>query len=301
MLKAIDLFCGCGGLSLGFENAGFNIVKAFDNWDRAVSTYNINFASHNAEKKDAYELTPEYLKSFSPDIIIGGPPCQDYSSAGQQDESKGRANLTLRYADLVCSLKTKWFVMENVDRITKSETLPRALKMFKRIGYGLTQVILDASRCGTPQKRKRFFLIGELGGEDGFLETALVENQADESMSIRDYLGDEFGTEYYYRHPRTYARRAIFSIDEPSPTVRGVNRPIPTTYKIHPGDATNDVSKVRPLTTLERARIQTFPKSFIFKGSKTDLEQMIGNAVPVELAAYVGRHFKSYIEESMIK
>jgi len=295
MPRAIDLFCGCGGLSLGFQNAGFDIVRAFDNWDKAVKIYNNNFLNHEAEKKDAYDLTVEYLSSFNPDVIIGGPPCQDYSSAGQQDETKGRANLTLRYAELVCGLKTKWFVMENVDRIVKSETLPKAIKLFKDAGYGLTQVVLDASKCGTPQKRKRFFLIGELGGKDNFLEDPLLSDQAKESMTIREYLGEEFGTDFYYRHPRSYARRAIFSIDEPSPTVRGVNRPIPSTYQIHEGDATSDLTRVRPLTTLERARIQTFPQNFLFEGSKTDLEQIIGNAVPVELAAYVGRHLLDYI------
>ena len=103
-------------------------------------------------------------------------------------------------------------------------------------------------------------------------------------------------TEYYYRHPRSYARRGIFSIDEPSATIRGVNRPIPNNYSIHPGDATKDLSKVRVLTTLERARIQTFPKSFNFSGNKTDLEQMIGNAVPVELAKYVAVHLMEYIQ-----
>ena len=78
-----------------------------------------------------------------------------------------------------------------------------------------------------------------------------------------------------------------------------MNRPIPGTYKIHAGDATEDLSKVRPLTTLERARIQTFPRDFFFEGGKNDLEQMIGNAVPVELAAYVGRHLLDYMNEKI--
>ena len=86
-----------------------------------------------------------------------------------------------------------------------------------------------------------------------------------------------------------------------SPTVRGVNRPIPATYQIHPGDATDDLSRVRPLTTLERARIQTFPREFAFEGSKTDLEQIIGNAVPVELAAYVGRHLLDYMNDCLVE
>lgn len=102
--------------------------------------------------------------------------------------------------------------------------------------------------------------------------------------------------DFYYRHPRSYARRGIFSIDEPSPTVRGVNRPIPSGYKIHSNDATTNLTEVRPLTTLERARIQTFPKNFVFEGSKTNLEQMIGNAVPVKLAEYVGKHLLNYME-----
>ena len=91
MINIIDIFCGCGGLSLGFQNAGFNIVGAFDNWDKAVEIYNKNF-NHGAKLIDAYDLTPEYLGSFSPDMIVGGPPCQDYSSAGKQDETKGRAD-----------------------------------------------------------------------------------------------------------------------------------------------------------------------------------------------------------------
>lgn len=294
MINVVDIFCGCGGLSLGFQKAGFNVVRAFDNWDKAVGIYNRNF-DHEAELVDAYNLTAEHIKSFSPDVIIGGPPCQDYSSAGKQDETQGRANLTLRYAELVCEVQPEWFVMENVDRILKSQTLPKAIDIFKSSGYGLSQVVLDASLCGVPQKRKRFFLIGHLGDNDDFLTESLYSDLSSKSTTIRDYLGDEFHTEYYYRHPRSYARRGIFSIDEPSPTVRGVNRPIPPGYPIHAGDATKDLSKVRPLTTLERARIQTFPASFEFSGSKTDLEQMIGNAVPVDLAKYVAKHLMEYI------
>ena len=79
-----------------------------------------------------------------------------------------------------------------------------------------------------------------------------------------------------------------------------MNRPIPPSYKIHHGDTTNDLSKVRPLTTEERARIQTFPKDFIFEGTKTDREQMIGNAVPVGLAYYVAIALKNYINGEVI-
>lgn len=296
-MKVVDLFCGCGGLSLGFQKAGFDIVGAFDNWDKAINVYNENF-SHKAQNVDLNNIKPEILQNLSPDIIIGGPPCQDYSAAGARDENRGSANLTLRFAELICSVKPKYFVMENVDRVLKSNTLPKAIAKFKNAGYGLTQIVLDASRCGVPQIRKRFFLIGGLKESTDFLLFDLNRKISTTQMSIKDYLGDEFGIEFYYRHPRSYARRGVFSIYEPSPTIRGVNRPIPKGYKTHKGDATTDLSKVRALTTMERARIQTFPKDFKFSGSKTDLEQIIGNAVPVELANFVGDCLFKYIKKN---
>ncbi len=295
-MNVIDFFCGCGGLSQGFIKADFNLVAAFDNWEKAISVYNANFA-HKAILADVNTINMERIKiKYNPDIIIGGPPCQDYSSAGKQDETLGRAILTLKYAEIITSIKPHWFLMENVDRIKKSETLPLAIKMYKKAGYGLTSIILDASLCGVPQKRKRFFLIGELNGKDNFLLKPLISGVAQRPLTIYEYMHNELNTIYYYRHPRSYERRAIFSIYEPSPTIRGVNRPVPVNYRIHKNDATQNLQEVRCLTTKERSRIQTFPKNFNFEGcSKTDLEQMIGNAVPVELAFYVAKNLKEYI------
>lgn len=110
-------------------------------------------------------------------------------------------------------------------------------------------------------------------------------------------MGDEIDFKYYYRHQRSYVRRGIFSVDEPSPTIRGVNRPMPKGYQLHPNDPCQSLDGIRPLTTQERSRIQTFPKDFIFSGSKTDQEQMIGNAVPVNLARFVGQAIQEYIAQ----
>ena len=85
-------------------------------------------------------------------------------------------------------------------------------------------------------------------------------------------------------------------MDEPSPTIRGVNRPIPRGYKLHSGDPVNTLEGIRCLTTKERSIIQTFPSNYILEGSKTNLEQMIGNAVPVKLAKYVGCAILDYIQ-----
>lgn len=292
-MKTLDLFCGCGGLSLGFEQAGFEIVVAYDFWDIAVETYNKNF-SHNAFNKDINMLSIEEISVYKPEIIIGGPPCQDYSSAGKRDESLGRAILTKVFAEKVCGYKPKWFVMENVDRIVKSTNLDEVKRDFKKTGYGLTELVLDASLCGVPQKRKRYFLIGGLGECDNFLLMDILSIQSSVPMTLRDYMGKELDIEHYYRHPRSYQRRGVFSIDEPSPTIRGVNRPIPTGYKFHEGDTCKDIKKIRALTFEERARIQTFPRDFIFLGNKTEKEQMVGNAVPVKLAQYVAEVLLAY-------
>jgi DNA (cytosine-5)-methyltransferase 1 len=150
-----------------------------------------------------------------------------------------------------------------------------------------------------PQSRKRYFLIGKLGEMNENMDDILRKNQSINPMTIFDYLGDSLELEYYYRHPRSYQRRGIFSIHEPSPTVRGVNRPIPTTYQKHPGDACNLNKQLRPLTTIERSSLQTFPKTFKFKGIKSDLEQAIGNAVPVNLAKYVANCIKESIDRAV--
>ncbi len=295
-MKAVDLFCGCGGLSLGFQNAGFDIIAAFDKWDAAIKVYRLNF-NHSADNLDLSDIqaSSSIITKLKPDIIIGGPPCQDFSSAGKRDEEGGRGDLTINYAQIISIVRPKWFVMENVARITKTKKLIEARDIFKRAGYGLSQHVLDASYCGVPQKRLRFFLIGKLREMDGFLEPFINSCLSSKPMTLRDYFGDSLGIEYYYRHPRSYLRRGIFSIDEPSPTIRGVNRPIPDGYKIHANDPVCTKEGIRPLTTLERSYIQTFPRDFRFEGNKTDIEQMIGNAVPVNLAKYVANSIMRYL------
>ena len=299
-MRIIDLFSGCGGLSLGFLKGGFDVVGAYDFWDPAIECYRDNF-SHPIKKLDLSNVDDvvRELKDIDFDMIIGGPPCQDFSHAGLRIEG-ARANLTRSFSEIIKRIKPKWFVMENVDRALRSGAYLEARGIFKESGYGLTEIVLDASKCGVPQKRKRLFVIGKLDVRDGFILNEVMCGISKDSMTVRNYLGDSLGIEYYYRHPRNYNRRAIFSIDEPAPTVRGVNRPIPDGYLGHAGDPVSISENVRPLTTFERARLQTFPEDFKFKGAKTNLEQMIGNAVPVELAKYVAVTIMEY-EKKQVK
>lgn len=297
IIKAVDLFCGCGGMSLGFQNAGFQLLAAYDNWDAAIDIYRSNF-DHPIIKADLNsDQAIEDIRALSPDIIIGGPPCQDFSIAGQRNMGE-RANLTIRYAHIIAQIKPEWFVMENVYNIERMPVLPRMMQIVKNAGYGLNVRILDASRCGVPQKRNRFFMVGHLGDKDGFLDAIIERGLSERQMTVHDYLGDSLDTEFYYMHPRSYNRRAVFSIHEPSSTIRGVNRPIPANYQHHPADKADITDGVRCLTTKERSYIQTFPESFKFVGSKTEMEQAIGNAVPVKLAEYVAKCIIAYTEES---
>lgn len=294
-MNTVDLFAGCGGMSLGFQNAGFNIVAGFEFWSIAAECYEKNF-KHPVFRADLSDVNSaiRQIKIFSPELIIGGPPCQDFSHAGKRVEAS-RATLTESYAQIVDAIRPNYFVMENVERAKKSNAFEKAKTIFKSAGYGLTQIVLDASKCGVPQKRKRFFCVGALGKDDNFMYDILIGGIQKKETTLRDYFGDTLDFEFYYRHPRNYNRRALFSIDEPAPTIRGVNRPLPKGYPGHPNDASPVTDNIRALTTLERSLIQTFPVTFKWYGNKTEMEQMIGNAVPVKLAEYVALSLKQYI------
>ena len=284
----MDLFSGAGGLSLGFIEAGFEIVAAYEKWLPSVNIYKANLR-HPVFEMNLNEVdeATDHIKNFNPDVIIGGPPCQDFSSAGNRVEG-AKAHLTICFASIIENIRPSIFVMENVARSQSSQAVLTAREKMEKIGYCVKSLVLDASKCGTPQKRKRFFMLGAL--EDiASIEGVIDENTNDRSMSVSDYM--ELDTKFYYRHPRNYTRRGIFSVDEPSPTIRCVNRPIPPNYPGHPADAA-PVNFARPLTTEERARIQTFPANWKWTGSKTEVETMIGNAVPVNLAKFVGQNLR---------
>jgi len=294
-LTVIDLFCGAGGLSLGLEMTGFHVVAAFDNWVKAVETYNANRTDKVAQVCDLAKDLEPVLKLGPPFILAGGPPCQEFSQASWHNRRSDRGgDLTPLFADIACELRPKWVVMENVNTIKSigENRLRECTSRLRKGGYGITLMILNAFDFGVPQIRRRLFIIAREEGNDNEMEEYVLRQRV-KCVTVRDYRPSIFDrgskTVYYYRHPVTYSRRAIFSLDEPSPTIRGVNRPIPGTYKLHENDATRDLSLVRPLTYKERAAIQTFPREYVWKGSKTEIEQLIGNAVPPLLAKAVGK------------
>lgn len=294
----IDLFCGCGGMSLGFQNASFKVIHGFDNWQPAVETYSQNL-DHDARLTDLgdIEQTIEALQPFFSELgttpaIIGGPPCQDFSSAGKRVEGT-RADLTEKFAMIVSHFNPPFFVMENVPRAKSARVYKSALDRIKAAGYNVISLEINANRCKVPQNRKRLFTIGTKTESLIISIKELIERNQDENAhTLRDEFGDSLGVEHFYMHPRSYTRRGIFSIDEPSPTIRGVNRPIPPNYGMHPND-TSTTKGIRHLSTIERAQIQTFPSTFKLPDAKTTAEQLIGNAVPVRLAEFIATQIKT--------
>lgn len=293
---AVDLFSGCGGLTRGLEEAGIEVLAGLDSWKPALEVYRAN-NSHDAILHDLSDedATYEKVSAYAPDVIAGGPPCQDFSIAGAKKEGD-RADLTVKFARLVARVRPKAFIMENVERAQHSEAYKAATAVFREAGYGVSLRVLDASLVGVPQRRKRLFMIGVLGEQDGFLDARLDSCLKNPRTTVREALGD-LGFNHYYRHPRTYGRRAIYSVDEPSATIRGVNRPMPPNYNQHAGD-TAPKETVRAMTFQERALVQSFPKGYDWlegSTSKSAAEQMIGNAVPVGLGLFVGQQLLAHL------
>ncbi len=223
-------------MSLGLKQAGFEIVRAYDAWLVAVETYNRNVGNHAvvADLKDLLSIVPEII-GLAPDLICGGPPCQDYSTAGNRMEADN-ARLTLSFAMIVSIVRPKWFVMENVVGCAKSATWVEARAILKRAGYGITESRINASRYGVPQSRRRLFVIGRIGERDDFLASSIAA-AAQPVMTLRDLFGSVTPTAIYF--PATSeARRSIWGPDEPAPTIRERSmRPIPASYQPHPDDA----------------------------------------------------------------
>ncbi|MCQ4333305.1 DNA cytosine methyltransferase [Natronomonas sp. F2-12] len=171
----VDLFCGAGGLSHGFQSAGFDVIAGVDNEAKFKQTFEEN---HNATfvEADLESITGgEILSTLSldpgdVDVLIGGPPCQGFSLAGATTTPGDERNfLITQFIKAVYQIKPEWFVMENVPRITTMEdgaVLKYLLSQFDKIGYSVSHSILNSVHFGVPQRRKRAFFVGNANGRD---------------------------------------------------------------------------------------------------------------------------------------
>lgn len=166
----IDLFSGAGGMSLGFEKAGFENIFSIDFDKNSRQTYKNNFPNHVLIEKDIKYLTEkeilELTKDKEVDIIIGGTPCQGFSMAGNIGRSfidDSRNHLFKEFARVVSILKPKFFIIENVARIynyNKGKTRKEIISLFNKLGYEIECKILNSANYGVPQVRNRVFFIG---------------------------------------------------------------------------------------------------------------------------------------------
>jgi DNA (cytosine-5)-methyltransferase 1 len=170
-MNVVDLFCGCGGMSLGFELAGFKTVLAseFDEW--AGDTYQRNHPSTKLVRGDIRSITDwvpllSECDTTSVDGVIGGPPCQGFSLSGNRDPNDPRNSLFMDFLKCVAQLQPKFFVMENVTGLLSAKTAKREsvlniiLDEFHSLGYKASYSTLNAAHFGVPQSRERVFIIG---------------------------------------------------------------------------------------------------------------------------------------------
>ena len=164
-LRAIELFTGCGGMSLGLKRAGFDIVYANEINPDAVKTYKKNFPEVFVQQEDIKKVNPVLLKKKigKIDLIAAGTPCQGFSMAGPRNSNDPRNKLFLQLLKFVDTFKPKMFVMENVPgilTIDNGKVIKRIENSFSKIGYRIQYKVLFASEFGVPQERKRIFIVG---------------------------------------------------------------------------------------------------------------------------------------------
>jgi len=174
-MNAIDLFCGAGGMSLGLEAAGFEILAAVDNWEPAIRTYGANF-DHPLIDQDIGSLSGDELRGHldssagaeTIDLVVGGPPCQGFSIQRIGPDLDARNELVLEFARLVAELQPRYFVMENVRGLVGRRGQPllrQLIHMLEAASYQVEVEHVDAVEFGVPQRRRRVFVLGWRAGQ----------------------------------------------------------------------------------------------------------------------------------------
>lgn len=193
VLNCIDLFCGCGGLSLGFEKAGINVLVGIDAWQDAITTFNYNHKNSKGICADLSTLEPseieKELNGKSVDLIIGGPPCQGFSVAGKRIVDDVRNKLYKNFVRFVEYYKPKAFMMENVPNILSiggGIVRDSIVKDFSDLGYKVVYKVLTASNYGTPQNRRRAVFVGFKDGKEFIFPQQTVEQLVTSYEALSD-------------------------------------------------------------------------------------------------------------------
>lgn len=331
-MKIVSFFAGAGGLDLGFEKAGFDVIWA-NEYDKEIwETYEKNHKNTFLDKRSIVDIPSNEVPDC--DGIIGGPPCQSWSEAGSKKGiADKRGQLFYEFMRILADKKPKFFLAENVSGMllpAHKEALANIKQLFTDIGYELSFQLLNVSDYGVPQDRKRVFFVGyrkDLGLKFEFplpttpekkitlekaigdlKETVLPAKDGNYTNGLachvknHEYMTGGFSSIYM-------SRNRVRSWDEVSFTIQAGGRHAP----IHPQAPKMKFIEqnirefvkgkehlYRRLSVRECARIQTFPDNFVFYyNSVVAGYKMIGNAVPVRMGKVLAE--KIYRDLSNLK
>lgn len=310
----VSLFAGCGGMDLGFKQAGYEILWANDFNEFAGQTYRRNFGDH-IEVGPIEEV--DFKKVPKADLVIGGFPCQDFSMISKRGGLETeRGNLYTYFVSAVKTIKPKIFVAENVKGLltaNKGEAIRRIVADFEKLGYRVHYKVYNFADYGVAQLRERVLIVGVRSDLDyDFIppkpshtkEQYVSSGEAlrnveqvphnNEKLNIKDRTrqllelipeGQNF-TAIPKEHP-LYVKGMI------SHVYKRLDRNKPSTTIIAGGGGGTwgyHFSEPRPLTNRERARLFGYPDDFIFMGTTTEVRRQIGNSVPPLAAKVFAKH-----------
>ena len=332
----IDLFSGAGGLLRGFINAGFDPKFSVEVWDPAIETHKLNYKNVPIFTEDIRTIADDRLAKYKNkiDVIIGGPPCQGFSTIGKRLVKDPRNELVFEYIRFVKQIRPKMFLMENVRGLLSSDggkTKEAIIKEFENIGYRVRSKVICAADFGVPQMRYRIFFIGiheRYNLIPGFPSaTTKKENYNTVGEAINDLIGLEnnFPNHIPMKHNEIVEERikcipegkGIPSKGLPEHVAMGSrsdykdnkiknfshvykrlarNEPATTMVPGHNAFPLHPTQN-RSLTVREAARIQTFPDDVIFCGTRQNQCIQVGNAVPVKLAYELANHIQKLLSK----
>lgn len=321
-MKAIDLFCGAGGLSLGLKTAGWDVVAAVEYERTAMDTHARNMPGVDHLCGDVREVNFKKYRG-AVDLVAGGPPCQPFSVSGKQLGNDDLRDMVPQFVRAVREVKPKAFMLENVHGLATARFLPyleEKVRELAKLGYKIQWKVLNAADYGVPQKRLRLIVVGMRDRDDfKFPNPTHGAGRKESHRTVAEALSDCPEDEpnrarvVYAKNP--ILRRSPFAgmllngkgrpldMDAPSftiPASAGGNRthildPDGVLRKYHAHlmrggkPRQGDVEGCARLTVKQSARLQTFPDWFEFVGRRNQRYTQIGNAVPPAFAAVVAK------------
>ena len=304
-MKVLSLFCGCGGLDMGFVNAGYDIVWANDFDKYAVQTYSANF-DHPVVLGDINTVELDSLPNF--DILVGGFPCQPFSMMGSEHGfNDARGTLFFRIAEIIKDRiqkgeKPKALILENV-RTLKTHDKGKTFKTIKRIlerdlGYKVFWEILNTADYGIPQTRNRTYIVCFSNNAADFKFPETVEL----NKTLQDLLEPSVDNKYFLSEKilPTILSNGTGGYKAKSEIDLKVARPLCATMaKMHRACQDNYVTqngRVRRLTPRECARLQGFDDNFVIPVSDAQAYKQFGNAVTVNVSEAVANSVRKELE-----